>query len=94
MLDHTLSAMAGFFIANASPAQQRGTLQAVTSDPCLKTPALPHDGGLQPQAEAATAGSAPEEALQALGTHMAEGDGLGLLRLAKKGLSQRNPLKP
>ena len=70
---------------------QRGTLQAVTSDPCLKTPALPHDGGLQPQAEAATAGSAPEEALQALGTHMAEGDGLGLLRLAKKGLSQRNP---
>ena len=35
--------------------------------------ALPHDGGLQPQAEAAAAGSAPKEALQALGTHLAEG---------------------
>ena len=34
--------------------------------------ALPHDGGLQPQAEAASTGSAPEEALQALGTDVAE----------------------
>ena len=33
--------------------------------------------GLQPQAEAAAAGSAPEEALQALGTHLAEVSGLG-----------------
>ena len=33
--------------------------------------------GLQPQAEAAAAGSAPEEALQALGTDLAEGNGLG-----------------
>ena len=40
-------------------------------------PALPHDGGLQPQAEAAAAGSAPKEALQALGADMAEGNGLG-----------------
>ena len=30
-----------FFIATASPAQQRGTLQAVTSDQCFKTPASP-----------------------------------------------------
>ena len=40
-------------------------------------PALPHDGGLQPQAEAAAARSAPKEALQALGTYLAEGSGLG-----------------
>ena len=39
--------------------------------------ALPHDGGPQPQAEAALAGSAPEEALQALGTASTEGGGLG-----------------
>ena len=29
--------MAGFFIATPSPAQQRGTLHAVTSDQCFKT---------------------------------------------------------
>jgi hypothetical protein len=40
-------------------------------------PALPHDCGLQPQAEAAPTGAAPKEALQALGTHLAEGSGLG-----------------
>ena len=67
----------GVFIATASPAQQRGTLQAVTSDPCLKTPALPHDGRLQPQAEAAATRAAPEEALQALGADLAEASGLG-----------------
>ena len=39
--------------------------------------ALPHDGGLQPQAEAAPARAAPKEAMQALGTDMAEGSGLG-----------------
>ena len=38
---------------------------------------LPHDGGLQPQTEAAAAGAAPEEALQALGYYVAEGSGLG-----------------
>ena len=42
-----------------------------------RRPALPHDGGLQPQAEATAAGAAPEEALQALGTDVAEGRGLG-----------------
>ena len=42
-----------------------------------RRPALPHDGGLQPQAEAAAAGSAPKKAVQALGTHLAEGRGLG-----------------
>ena len=31
-----------------------------------------HDGGLQPQAEAAAAGTAPEEALQALGADVAK----------------------
>ena len=39
--------------------------------------ALPHGGGLQPQAEAVAAGATPEEALQALGTHLEEGSGLG-----------------
>ena len=34
--------------------------------------ALPHDGGLQPQAEAAAARAAPKEALQALGTDVGE----------------------
>ena len=38
---------------------------------------IAHDGGLQPQAETTAARAAPEEALQALGTHLAEGDGLG-----------------
>ena len=42
-----------------------------------RRPALPHDGGLQPQAEAAAAGSALKKAVQALGTHLAEGRGLG-----------------
>ena len=39
--------------------------------------ALPHDGGLQPQAEAAAARAAPKEAVQALGANLAEGSGLG-----------------
>ena len=39
--------------------------------------ALPYEGGLQPQAEAAATGSAPREAVQALGTDLAEGSGLG-----------------
>ena len=39
--------------------------------------ALPHDGGLQPQAEAAAARAAPKDALQALGTHLAKGSWLG-----------------
>ena len=38
-----------------------------------RRPALPHDGGLQPQAEAAATRSAPEEALQPLGAHLAKG---------------------
>ena len=41
-----------------------------------RRPALPNDGGLQPQAEAAAAWEAPEEALQALGVDLAEGSGL------------------
>ena len=69
--------MAVFFVAHAAPPQERGTLQAVTSNPCFKTPALPHVGGLQPQAEEAAAGAAPEKALQALGAHLAEESGLG-----------------
>ena len=36
-------------------------------------PALQRDGGLQHQAEAAAAGSAPEEALQAVGSNVAKG---------------------
>ena len=35
-------------------------------------PALPHDGGLQPQAEAAVTRTAPKKALQALGADVAE----------------------
>ena len=38
--------------------------------------ALPYEGGLQPQAEAAAIGSSPREAVQALGTDLAEGSGL------------------
>ena len=38
--------------------------------------ALPHVGGLQSQTEAAAAGPASEEALQALGGDVAKGDGL------------------
>ena len=39
--------------------------------------ALPYEGGLQPQAEAASTGPAPKETLQALGTDLAKGSGLG-----------------
>ena len=42
-----------------------------------RRPALPHDGGLQPQAEAVAARTAPEEEVQAMGTYLAEGSGLG-----------------
>ena len=38
---------------------------------------IAHDGGLQPQAEAAAAEATPKEALQALGTDVAEASGLG-----------------
>ena len=37
---------------------------------------LPPDGRLQPQPTATTARSAPKEAVQALGTDLAEGSGL------------------
>ena len=33
---------------------------------------IAHDGGLQPQAEAAAAEATPKEALQAMGTHLEE----------------------
>ena len=36
-----------------------------------------HDGGVQPQAEAAAAGAAPKEALQVMGADVAEGGWLG-----------------
>ena len=48
---------------------------------CL-THASKHASQLQPQTQATTAGSAPEEALQVLGTDVAQGIGLG----AKSGL--------
>ena len=48
-------------------SMNRGTLKAVTTDPCLKTPALPHDGGLQHQVETAAEGTASKEALQVVG---------------------------
>ena len=66
----TQSAMAGIARANL------GILKAVTLKPCSATRALPRDGGLQPQAKAAAAGAAPEEAMQAVGTDLAEGSGL------------------
>ena len=40
-----------------------------------RRPALPHDGGLQPQAEAAAARAAPKEVLQALGTFLRQFSG-------------------
>jgi len=42
-----------------------------------RRPPLPHDGWLQPQAEAAAARGAPKEALQALGSDLAEASGVG-----------------
>ena len=58
----------GFFLA----CQERGTPKPVKSDQRTATPALPHDGGLQPQAETAAARAAPKKALQALGADVAE----------------------
>ena len=40
--------------------------------------ALPHDGGLQAQVQAAAAGAPPQEALQVLGTYLTEGGGVGI----------------
>jgi len=42
-----------------------------------RRPALPHDGGVQPQAEVAATSAASEEALKAFGADLAEGDVLG-----------------
>jgi hypothetical protein len=40
--------------------------------------ALPHPVGLQPQAAAVTARRAPEEEVQAMGSHLAEASRLGV----------------
>ena len=63
-------------VSGKSPGVTRSLALAMAIT-ALATPALPHDGGLQPQAEAAPAVTAPKEAVQALGTHLAEGSGLG-----------------
>ena len=42
-----------------------------------RRPALPHPSRLQRQTAAASAGRPPEEEVQALGTHLAEGVRLG-----------------
>ena len=48
------------------------------SEHCLwRGRSLPHHPWLQHQAEAAAAGTSPEKEMQALGTHLAEGDGMG-----------------
>ena len=67
------------FCRRARPAELegRGGLHDLPALHLWGRPALPHDGGLQPQATATAAGSAPEEALQALSTDLAEGNGLG-----------------
>jgi len=54
-------------------AREGNTLDRHTSS---TTPSLPDDGGLHPQAETAAARPARKEALQALGTHLAEGSGV------------------
>ena len=61
----------------AAELERRRGLHDLPALRLRRRPALPHDGGLQPQAEAAAAGTAPKEAVQALGSYVAEGDGLG-----------------
>ena len=56
--------------------------------------ARPHDGGLQPQAEADAARAEPKEAMQALGTHLAKGSGLGTQSWLKQSYCELEPLKP
>ena len=67
------------FCRRARPAEleRRRGLHDLPTLHLWRRPALPHDGGLQPQAEATAAGRAPKEALQALGADVAEGSGLG-----------------
>ena len=59
------------------PAAGLRRLHDVSALRLWRRPALPHDGGLQPQTEAAPAWAAPKEALQALGTDVAEESGVG-----------------
>ena len=63
--------------ARAAELERRCGLHDLPALHLRSRPALPHDGRLQPQAEAAAARAAPKEALQALGADVAEGDGLG-----------------
>ena len=56
--------------------------------------ALPHPVGLQPQAAAVTARQAPEEEVQALGSDLAERDGLGTRSSLKQFCCELEPLKP
>ena len=63
--------------ARAAELERRRGLHDLPTLRLRSRPALPHDGRLQPQAEAAAARAAPKEAMQALSTHLAEGDGLG-----------------
>ena len=67
------------FCRRARPAEleRRRGLHDLPTLHLWRRPALPHDGGLQPQAEAAPAGTAPKEAVQALGAYLSEGNGLG-----------------
>ena len=58
----------------------RFTQQLLSDVPTLRLwrrSALPHGGGLQPQAEAVATGVALKEEMQALGAHLAKGNGLG-----------------
>jgi len=56
--------------------ERRSGLHDLPARHLWRRSALPHDGGLQPQAEAAPACTASKEAVQALGTDLVEGEGL------------------
>ena len=59
--------------ARTAELERRRGLHDLSALRLRRRPALPHDGWLQPQAEAAAARAAPKEAVQALGTHLAKG---------------------
>ena len=67
------------FCGRSRPAEleRRRGLDDLPALHLWRRPALRHDGGLQPQAEAVAARSALEEAVQALATHLAARNGVG-----------------
>ena len=57
--------------ARSAELERRHGLHDLPALHLWRRPALPHDGGMQPQAETTATGAAHEEAMQALGTNVA-----------------------